>query len=108
MDYTDFESMWKRYFKSALLSLDLILGFAAVIFSYQWYLARSADTVSSLVIILTCLGYFIFYPYYVIKLLDKDKMRAMAAIYADMLISKMDSEDEDDENVEIKKDDNSR
>ena len=54
------------------------------------------------------LGYFIFYPYYVIKLLDKDKMRAMAAIYADMLISKMDSEDEDDKNVETKKDDNSR
>ena len=110
MEYLDFKSIIKKYVKSTLLSLDLILGFAAVIFSYQWYVSRSGDNISSLVMILISLGYFIFYPYYLIKLLNKDKMRAMASIYASMLMSKIDKDNDhkEEDDAETKKDDNSR
>lgn len=108
MEYSELKTSWIRYFKSGLLSLDLILGFAAVTYSYQWYVSRSADTLSSLVMILTGLGYFIFYPYYVIKLIEKDKMKAMASIYTNMIISRIKKDETKEDENETKEDDNSR
>lgn len=90
---------FKKYLKSTLLSLDLILGFVAVTYSYQWYLLRNRDTISSLVLILVSLGYFIFYPYHVIKLVENDKMSAMARMYLHGLFFKKyrkENEEKDD------------
>lgn len=86
----------KINFKSFLMSLDMIIGFLAVTYSYKFYIEREADIISSLIMIITSLLYFVFYPYYLIKILDRDKVRAMASIYADLLISKQEKNEEDD------------
>lgn len=78
----------KRSFKSTLLSLDMIIGFFAVTYSYRYYLETGGNTWSSLIMIVTSLSYFIFYPYFVIKFIDQDKIRAMASVYADLFLNK--------------------
>lgn len=87
----------KRSFKSSLLSLDMLIGFMAVTYSYRLYLETGGNVVSSLIMIITSLAYFIFYPYYVIKIIDRDKIRAMATVYADLILNKKDEVENNDE-----------
>ena len=77
--------MFKRYFENFLLSLDMILGYLAVFYAYNFYLEKSADTISSLVLILTSLGYFIFYPYLFLKATERRRILSIATLYANII-----------------------